>query len=136
MLGLSSGFLFFVFSFKIHLKPKNTQYLLLNVALSLSSIFNLEKVSVFCRKHVYADWRSPHLSSSSRTIRLIIRKSSSPDMTPYILCFCFSLFRSASLPCSATAIKNKNPFQGEMSVRNGFEKKRLMRRADSAYITM
>lgn len=136
MLGLSSGFLFFVFSFKIHLKPKTTLCRVLSVSLPLSSIFNLGRASVFCRKRECADWRPPRPSSPSRAVRWMLRRSSSPDMTPYSLCFCFSLFRSASLLCSATAIKNKNPFQGEMTVRNGFEKKRLMRRADSTYITM
>ena len=93
------------------------------------------KYQYFVENVQYTDWHSPHLSSSSRTVRLINIKKSTPDTTPYVLCFCFSLFRSASLMCSVTAMKNKGPFLGEMSVRNGFKKKRSMRRADSTYIT-
>lgn len=107
-----------------------------HVTVTFISLFLIwRKYQYFVENVQYTDWHSPHLSSSSRTVRLIIIKKSTPDITPYVLCFCFSLFRSASLMCSATAMKNKSPFLGEMSVRNGFKKKRLMRRADSTYIT-
>ena len=106
-----------------------------HVTVTFISLFLIWR-KYFVENVQYTDWHSPHLSSSSRTVRLINIKKSTPDITPYVLCFCFSLFRSASLMCSGTAMKNKSPFLGEMSVRNGFKKKRSMRRADSTYITV